>query len=24
MAVTVQFEQAEDLWIPLFAPVQAT
>jgi uncharacterized OB-fold protein len=24
MPVTVQFEQAEDLWIPLFAPEKAT
>lgn len=24
MPVTVRFEQAEDLWIPLFAPAQAT
>jgi uncharacterized protein len=24
MAVVVQFEQAEDLWIPLFAPVQSS
>jgi uncharacterized protein len=24
MAVAVQFEQAEELWIPLFAPVQSS